>query len=202
MSLLGGKFKITDGETFISLLAKHKEENPFPLAFRGPRDAATPFYMDIDIVQTSNKEIPTKVFTEMVHHFLVHARKATGVLCGLNVVISCRAGAYWEGTKCAWKNGFHVVVPNLNVTPEIMKTVRDSLLQDATWFKLLVPYNVKNTPENIIDIAITTRRNGLIVISLCKPLKPNNGPCSPHHICFTGLWSDGGWKEKLFRDKK
>ena len=196
LKLTGGKFEIRDGTTFISLLASAKRD--LPLVFRGPQDSPTPFYLDVDILQRSATAIPTQVFAKMTAIFLHHIEKATGEVCG-DVIITRRPCAYFNFRKKLFVNGFHVLLPSLIVTPKIMLAFRESVLLDGSWFDLLEPYDVDAVPAKIIDVAITTKRNGLVVISMNKPRVANNGPCRAHYICFTGVWRGGVWVDECLR---
>ena len=45
-------------------------------------------------------------------------------------------------------------------------------------------FEITNKREDIIDSAVTTRRNGLILLGMNKPLHRKNKPCSPHYVCY------------------
>ena len=195
LSMLGGKFKIDDRKTFFKLLnreyVKLPQKKAFPLVFRGPKNASTPFYLDIDLKLKTDVSIPTQIFIDLADDLLVVLQKVTG--CGeLSVIITRRTGSYQA--KDLFKNGFHVLIPNLLVTPCTMKKFRAQVLSSTTWMFRLKPFGVLNKPNEIIDGSITTRRNGLILLGLNKPLLKDNKPCSPHYVCFFHKW-DGDWGE-------
>ena len=100
VSAKGGKFKITDSNKFFALLHKNyvklSQKNAFPLIFRGPRDTKTPFYLDIDLQLKTDESIPSSVFIEIVHQFLVKLKSVTGGDAVWKVIISRRTGSYWS----------------------------------------------------------------------------------------------------------
>ena len=77
----------------------------------------------------------------------------------------------------------------LHVKKEVVVQLREALLKDTYWHSLLKPYNVQNSPSEIVDEAIATRRNGLILVGLNKPLFTGNSPCSAHYIFLAGGWN-------------
>jgi len=131
--------------------------------------------------------IPTSVFIELAHQFLLHLKIVTNTNDVWKVIISRRTGSYTKGKK-GLSNGFHMLIPELLVTPAVMTSFRDAVLADGYWFDLLKEFHVSNTPEEIIDKSVTSRRNGLILIGLNKPLTEGNSPCSAHYICYYDQW--------------
>ena len=191
MSLSGGKYKITDLEKFIHLLNRHyvklRQKDAFPLVFRGPRQASTPCYLDIDLLLKTDVSIPTSIYIQIVHEFLVHLKAVTGSNDVWKVILSRRTGSYCADGK-GFKNGFHLMLPNLFVTPDVMIEFRKAALADNYWLTLLSEFPIINSKEDILDAAITTRRNGLIVLGMNKWLLKKNTPCSAHYICYADTW--------------
>jgi len=189
--LRGGKFNITDSTTFFKLFkdyVKLSQTNAFPLVFRGPREKLTPFYLDVDLELEEDVSIPTGVFIEMTHQFLVILKEVLQTNEVWKVVISRRTGSYWKDNLRCFKNGFHVLIQNLRVTPNVMTRFRTALLADGYWYTLLREFKIRNKPESVIDVAITTRRNGLLLLGLNKLLHKKNGPCSAHYVCYFDTW--------------
>ena len=191
LSIRGGKFHLADFDTFFKLLnrdyVKLSQTNAFPLVFRGPRHTPSPFYLDVDLLLKDDVSIPTSVFIELAHQFLLHLKIVTNTNDIWKVIISRRTGSYTKGKK-GLSNGFHMLIPDLLVTPAVMTCFRDAVLADGYWFDLLKEFHVSNSPEEIIDKSVTTRRNGLILIGLNKPLTEGNSPCSAHYICYYDQW--------------
>ena len=192
VSLRGGKFNISDSDTFFKLFCrdyvKLSQTNAFPLVFRGPREKLTPFYLDVDLELEEDVSIPTGVFIEMTHQFLLILKEVLQTNEVWKVIISRRTGSYWKDNLRCFKNGFHVLIPNLRVTPDVMTRFRTALLADGYWYTLLREFKIRNKPESVIDVAITARRNGLLLLGLNKLLEKKNGPCSAHYVCYFDTW--------------
>ena len=192
VSMRGGKFYLADFDTFFKLFnrdyVKLSQINAFPLVFRGPRETAGPFYLDVDLQLGENVSIPSKIFIELTFLFLEHLKVVTNTNDLWDVIITRRTGGYWAEKQGCYKNGFHVLIPNLEVTPGLMTRFRDAVIADGFWFDMLREFHVTNSPEEIIDISVTTRRNGLILLGLNKVLQEKNSPCSPHYCCFSCQW--------------
>ena len=191
MSLRGGKYLIRD-EKFFKLLnqnyVKFSQKDALPLVFRGPRQTIAPFYMDIDFRRANNEfRIPNSTYINMTQEFLMKLKEVTGATEYWDVIITRRVAAYWKEKQKCFADGFHVIIPHLQVTPEIMCKFRTALLADNYWQSFYADYYVINEPKDIIDDAITKRKNGLILLGLNK-LAMKNCCCTPHYVMYCDKW--------------
>lgn len=84
--------------------------------------------------------------------------------------------------KCIWKDGLHIMFPNIITCPQVQKFIRQDVLSDFVYIIQSFEengYQILNTAEEIYDESVI-ERNGWIMYGSCKPDKP---PYS-----FTQIW--------------
>ena len=197
---LPGKFRLKKQSSFWKLYARHiatlSGENVFPLIFRPDKHNPTPFYMDLDFRADENFQLTEKTFFDVTHELLIILNSVIPCKKEWKIVITRRTGAYYKGNLKKYCGGFHIIIPNLICKKDDVVRFRKAALQETGWYDKLDGYGITNDCGDILDNAVLTRGNGLILVGFNKKQEPGNGSCSPHYIYGVNMWNCG-WKTNV-----
>jgi P4 family phage/plasmid primase-like protien len=177
------------------LMAEELHRNLLKIAMTERVHGATPspFRVDIDIKYTLNEQNSpeqgerayTRILDELIGGIMSALYEAVEVpedqkTRFLYVMEKDAPTVAGDGT---YKDGIHLVMPHVIVTPRIMEYVRGMVLdelKDLIGDMKVAGFNVQNSAEDIYDEAVIAR-NGWMMYGCCKP------GCSPYRV--TSIWN-------------
>ena len=201
-SLCGGKFMFKNVKTFVNLFTKEFPKlnfnNGVSLVFRPPKDCPCPFYLDLDLRGDTPIRIPETVLVNIAEELLILLKNSLPPSDKVwHVVLTKRIASYYKrGTVQKFCSGFHILIPNLILGVPAMMAFRKEALDDLDWFDMLQGYGITNPPDDILDIRVMRRQNGLVICGCNKPRKKEYDPSSPHYIFYINGWNVG-WSEPI-----
>lgn len=214
MALNGGKYNIPDDECnqFHNLLAKACFQEKKAISIVERHGEYGPIVVDLDIEYKVEKDEENKKRVyggDSIKTFLTHLVSAVAQYVRVPNDRKTRLIYVFEKTEPTLKNvdedglevykdGLHIMMPNIITSPEVQKYIRKMVLQE---FEYVVQdfeeqgYTVSNTPSDIYDESVI-ERNGWIMYGCRKPDKHPyvltqvwNADCDELH-CYTASETD------------
>ena len=198
MALSGGKYTIPDDERyqFHNLLAKACFEEKKAISIVERHGECGPIVVDLDIEYEvekdekntkriyegdSIKEFLTNLVSAVEQYVQVDKSRKTRLIYIFEKEESTLKTVKEDGRR-VYKDGLHIMLPNVITSPEVQKFIRKMVLQT---FDYVVQefeeqgYTVSNTANDIYDESVI-ERNGWIMYGCCKPEK--------HPYKLTQVW--------------
>ena len=196
-SLTGGKYNIPpeQSQQFHGLLTKalFMENKAVSLVER--HEEYGPIVVDLDIEYTTDTDGPHKriyagesvdvflrLFVSAVHQYVDVPDNRKTRLIYVFEKPEPTLKRVDENGMAHWKEGLHIMLPNIITSPDVQKYIRKMVLQD---FVDVIQefeehgYTVTNNPEDIYDESVI-ERNGWILYGCHKPDRPA--------YAFTQIW--------------
>lgn len=196
-ALTGGKYNIPPDQSkqFHHLMAKACFEEKRAISIVERHGESGPIVVDLDIEYSTDKNEPHKrIYAgDSIETFL--KQLASAIFQYVDVPDDRKTRLIYifekpeptlkrvdDNGTAHWKDGLHIMLPNIITSPQVQKYIRKMVLAD---FEYVVQefeeqgYTVSNTPHDIYDESVI-ERNGWILYGCRKPDKPA--------YLFTQVW--------------
>uniref|UniRef100_A0A6C0DA67 SF3 helicase domain-containing protein n=1 Tax=viral metagenome TaxID=1070528 RepID=A0A6C0DA67_9ZZZZ len=174
----GGKYKIPDEEydaVFLPLVHAHVFKYKMATSLLEKHGTYSPILIDLDFRYQAGGPLHRRFTQDQVQMFVAAYAEAFAHFFEpppepLQFFVQLKPSPEADPAHDAHKDGIHIVVPNITLSPEIQFAIRGYILQSGAIERIFGPTGMTNEPTDCFDISVI-QRNNWFLYGACKPNK-------------------------------